>query len=76
MDKKSEIVPFHASMHAQRCTNYDKWYNIIDKNNDIYYVINYQNKNCSRYYEPWYIINSEISRLDNINGIINLLEED
>ena len=59
---KKEIIPFHEKMLAQQCTNYNKWY--ILNLNKKYYKLNYSNYkiNCSLYYEPWYIINTKISK--------------
>ena len=61
-----EIAPFHAWMQAQKCTNYPKWYT-MDKNEFSYKIpywhYNYQN-NCTWQYEPWYIINTEVSIME------------
>ena len=43
--------------NPQQCTGYNDWY--ITKTN---YKINYMKSNCSLFYEPWYIINTNISR--------------
>eukprot|EP00485_Elphidium_margaritaceum_P016535 CAMPEP_0202728836 /NCGR_PEP_ID=MMETSP1385-20130828/185829_1 /ASSEMBLY_ACC=CAM_ASM_000861 /TAXON_ID=933848 /ORGANISM="Elphidium margaritaceum" /LENGTH=463 /DNA_ID=CAMNT_0049395089 /DNA_START=189 /DNA_END=1577 /DNA_ORIENTATION=+ len=53
------VAPFHASMQAQRCTDYERWYRSVAS-----YVLDYtKHSECSWPYEPWYIIRSEVSRM-------------
>eukprot|EP01084_Bolivina_argentea_P176490 305406_1 len=57
IENKNEILPFHWDKNAQICTNYNLWYK-INKN----FELNYFTFNCSLFYEPWYIINSNLSK--------------
>ena len=58
MVNNNEIAPFHASMMAQKCTDYNEWYQTTTN-----YELQYQNNNnCSWAYEPWYIIQTNLSK--------------
>eukprot|EP01083_Nonionella_stella_P022979 63504_1 len=69
---QNDIIPFHAvaqydannvnktewtESNAQGCTEYAKWYGA-----DTNYKLDYEAWQCSLYYEPWYIMKSELSR--------------
>ena len=69
--KQIDVMPFHYvpymndngdkmglfESNFQQCTGYNDWYTTQTN-----YKINYLKHNCSLYYEPWYIINTNISR--------------
>ena len=69
--RQLDIMPFHfvpyngttkmelKPANPQRCTGYNDWYNT-----ETNYRINYMKPNCSLFYEPWYIINTNLSRSD------------
>lgn len=65
IENEEEIEPFHVKLRAQICTNYTKWYNI--DNNNYFYKLEYNtlldiNIECNKYYEPWYIMNTRLSK--------------
>lgn len=62
--KDNKIDVFHAKLQGQKCTNYERWYNMDD--GDKYYEIEYKilGKKCEWGYEPWYIMLTNVSRMD------------
>lgn len=55
----NDLLPFHFnhSINAQQCTGYNKWYE-TEQN----YKLNHMQSDCSLFYEPWYIIKTNVSR--------------